>query len=392
MECLVKVYNGDPINNLISIFSFNPEKVIFLYDNDSTSQKDINNIVNACKAKFCKMKFESIPINAHNIDKIYRICKRLVQRNPNCFFDITGSSEMCAIAVHLSCKNNFTPIFSIDIKNGTLINIYGCNYLVDQFKLPKLSIESILLSHGATLSGNNHPKPSADIFDDILEFCNLVFQDTLKWKDLCLYIQMALSSTSTEYKLMNFSAPREIKSPTISIKLNDTALLTLAENIGFINNLYIDNQKVSFSFENDIIKRYMTDFGTWLELYTFIKIKREPMFNDVRISTKIDWDPGKKNITEITNEIDVTFFYGIHAVFISCKLSEPSTDALQELTVYSNYLGGKYSKCVLVTLATIKKERSHIIARADEMGISIIDGKTIRNGDFMKNLKEILDI
>ena len=392
MECLVKVYNKDAIKNLVSIFAFKPQKVIFLYDKERVSQEDLDNLKNACKTRINNIVFESIPIEFHNIDKIYRICKRVINRNPNCFFDITGTREISTIAMYLVCKKKFIPIFSIDMANKTLINIYGCNYLVNGFMLPKMSIESLFQFHGVSITGSNHPKPAADIYANILKFCEFIFKDIPKWKEVCFFLQTALGTISTEYKPMQFASKRHIKTSHANISLNDTSILYLAEQLGFLRNLYIDDENITFSFKNDITKKYMTDFGTWLELYVFIKIQQDPMFNDVRISTKINWNTHKQNINEITNEIDVTFFYGIRPVFISCKLSEPSSDALQELSVYSNYLGGKYSKCILVTLSTIKKDRAHIFVRAEDMNISIIDGRSIHDGTFIDKIKEALDI
>ena len=117
----------------------------------------------------------------------------------------------------------------------------------------------------------------------------------------------------------------------------------------------------------------MTDYGTWLELYTYISIKKDPMFDDVRLSVKIDWNTKNQIFSGVINEIDITFFSGIRPVFISCKLSEPSSEALQELSMYPNYFGGRY-----------------IFKRARDMKINLIDGKTIKKGKFINNIKEIV--
>ena len=66
------------------------------------------------------------------------------------------------------------------------------------------------------------------------------------------------------------------------------------------------------------------------------------------MSTKINWEPKRTYFMEITNEIDVTFMAGIRPYFISCKLSEPASDALQEISVYPSYFGGEGSKWAFV--------------------------------------------
>ena len=136
----------------------------------------------------------------------------------------------------------------------------------------------------------------------------------------------------------------------------------------------------------------MTDFGTWLELYTYLSLKREKIFDDVRLSVRVYWNVDNQTLNDVTNEIDVTFFSGMRPVFVSCKLSEPSSEALQELSVYPNYFGGRYSRCILVTLGTIKKEKSYIFRRARDMKIDLIDGKSIKNGEFINTIKKVLGV
>ena len=108
------------------------------------------------------------------------------------------------------------------------------------------------------------------------------------------------------------------------------------------------------------------------------------------MSVKFEWNNNKNKIMEITNEIDLTFFYGIHPYFISCKLSEPSADALRELSMYPSYFGGSNSKSALVIVSKINKERSYTYTRAHDMGIYVIDGAAIKKGRFIDEIKRSL--
>ena len=159
-----------------------------------------------------------------------------------------------------------------------------------------------------------------------------------------------------------------------------------------INNLDICDSNISFEFKNREIKRYLTDFGVWLELYCFIKLKQCSLFHDVRLSVKLDWNNSKDRSLEVMNEIDVTFFYKTRPCFISCKLSEPSSDTLQELSMYPNFLGGKNSKPFLAILSTINKKDSYVYKRAKTINITVIDGNDIKNNTFLKHIKNSLNI
>ena len=392
MDCLVEIYDNDQINNLVVVMAFKPKKAIFLYDPKYTNEKHLQFLKIACKNKLPKIIVEFVKINSISIDDISNTCVSIIHKNQNCFFDITGGGELAAIGTYLACRKTFTPIFKVDIYENKLINIYGCKFLENTFTLPNLTIDSIFLAHGATICGYNHPQPSPDLHDSILEFCNAVFADINTWKDLCFYLQTGSSSFSQGSKSISFFAPKTINTPRKTVTFSGENFLILAQKLKLIYNLDLSGNTISFIFKNQKIKKYMTDFGSWLELYTYITLKKCNMFHDIRMSVKIDWDMNTNKMIEITNEIDITFFYGIHPYFVSCKLSEPSSDALHELSMYPSYFGGPNSRCILVVLSNINKDKSYIYKRAKEMGITLIDGNIIRKNKFIDVIKNSLYI
>lgn len=392
MECLVEIYDREQMNNILVVLSFRPKKVVIMYDEKDVCVEELLLVEKACKLKISGIVFEYAKVDSQNIGFIVSACKSIIHGNPNCYFDITGGSEMFAIGSYLACTSTFTPLFKINIGECRLINIYGCKYLEKIFSVPKMSMDVIFASRGALIKGYTHPTPTANLEDNILKFCSAVFKNLQEWKDLCFYFQAVVSNYNKEHNQLLFVVPKSIPILKKVARLEDTKLLEFASELGFINGLYINKDKVRFSFKNDLIKRYMTDYGTWLELFTYISLKNELAFDDVRISVRFNWNSVNQDISDVINEIDVTFFSGIHPVFVSCKLSEPSSDALQELSMYPNYFGGRYSKCILVTLATIKHDKSYIFRRARDMKIDLIDGKTIKSGRFIDKIKSVLNV
>ncbi len=392
MECLVLLYDNEQINNLLPIFSFHPKNVVILYDYNYTKLKNIEYIKNACTAKFPDIIVESKGYDGLNIDDITKTCASVIHKKSGCFFNITGAGEFGAIGAYQACRKTFTPIFKIDVLGGKLINIYGCKSLEKNFTMPNLTIENIFSLHGARITGYNHATPSAQNFDNILKFCEAVFDDIDSWKNLCLYLQTANTNFAQGYDNLFFKAPKNIAKSKTKVNLDNFDLLKLAQELKFINKLHLTSNKVSFYYRDTTIKKYLCDFGVWLELFCYIKLKRSGLFNDVRMSVKFEWSNSKNKIIEITNEIDLTFFYGIHPYFISCKLSEPSSDALRELSMYPSYFGGSYSKSALVIVSKINKERSYIYTRAQDMDISVIDGVSIKSDRFINEIQKSLQI
>lgn len=389
MDCLIELYDHDQLNNLVDILAFRPKKVVFVFDKRETRNEDLQAIRLACKKVLPSLKIDAVPVNPISLDEIARTCKQVIHQNPNCYMDVTGGGELNAIAAYLACRSTFTPIFKVDIINGIFINIYGCKSMEDHFSFPKLSMDVLLLAHGAIHGGHGHAQPDDLWFDPLLRFCQQIFQDLSGWKDFCFYLQTGCSAYPSSSPLF-FSAPAQIPVSNGNLVSGDKSFFHLASKLQLISNYKQEKRWISFSFSNSSIRHYLTDYGTCLEIYTYISLSRCSAFHDVQMSMKIDWNGERKIPVEVTNEIDVTCFYGIHPVFISCKLSEPSSEALQELSIYRSYFGGRHSRCILVTLAALNPDRSYCVWRAKEMGIHLIDGTSIRRGALVKDMIKVL--
>lgn len=387
MDCLIELYDHEQLNNLVNIFAFRPKKVVFLYHSREVSYSSIQDIEKACRLKMPQIQVEAVKLDSLILDDITKGVKKVIWKNPNCAVDLTGGGELRAIGAYLACKDTFTPIFKVDLISGELVNVYGCKSLEGPIELPRLSLDSLLLAHGAAVGGYGHPKPPIDLHEPLLTFCKAVFKNIPAWKELCFYLQTGCTSYAAPANPLAFQAPDHISGPGGRAAAGNDELLSLANQLGLLHQFHHKGETISFHFKSDSVKKYLTDFGTWLELFVYITLCQSRQYDDVRISVKVDWNGMRQQMVEVTNEIDVTLFSGIHPVFISCKLSEPSSEALQELSVYSSYFGGRHSRCILVTLAKIDKERSHVIYRAKEMGISIIDGRAISSGKFLEEIQ-----
>ncbi len=387
MLCLVKIMDKQRLNNILSAFFFKPKKIIFLHDKRYSNKSDISGIKNVLKLKLPSSTVEFVEYDSRNIDSIIRTCTGVTHKNPICYFDITGAGEFSAIGAYLACQKTFTPIFKLDIYSQKLINVYGCNSLEHMYKMPEITIDTVFTLNNASVIGHQRIEPEKEMFTNILDYCRCIFNNIESWKKLCFFLQTACAREGNETAYNFFLSKKTILSQNEKIIFSEGELLKSAERLKLITHLNLEGDTVSFYFKDEKIKKYMTDFGVWLELFCYISLRNCKDFHDVRMSTKINWEPKRTYFMEITNEIDVTFMAGIRPYFISCKLSEPASDALQEISVYPSYFGGEDSKCALVVLETINKEKSYIYKRAHDMGICIIDGKDIKNGKFIEYIK-----
>ncbi len=390
MNCLVELYNEDRISSLVAVLSFRPRKVVLIYDGSDDKLRRIENLKEACVYKNPDLIFEHEVFKSADLGSTVDTFSSVIHRNPGCYLNITGASELGAIGAYLACAKNFVPIFKLNLRKNRIENIKGCKLLENE-EIPNIiTASSLFLANGASISGNTHPIPPLNMYSNILSFCDLIFEKIEEWKKLCCYLQTGKNRYPQTDNVNLFWAPKKIKDTKLEVAYSDESFLVEAEKLGLIYSLDICDETVSFCFMNEISKRYFTDFGGWLELYCYIKLIQSQRFRDVRISVKINWENNLYDFVHVINEIDVVFFYKNRPCFLSCKIAEPTSVALQELCMYTSFFGGKYSKVILVTLAKIDKKFSKFYKRASNMGVLVIDGNDLKDFELANLIEQSL--
>ncbi|MBR5589957.1 MAG: DUF1887 family protein, partial [Anaerotignum sp.] len=150
---------------------------------------------------------------------------------------------------------------------------------------------------------------------------------------------------------------------------------------GFLEDLKMDNGWISFRFCSMEDKQYCISYGVWLELHVYVAAASSGAFDDVKLGTMIDWD-----IYDGTrmggNEIDVVLMDDSLPVFISCKLREADTAALNELLIGKKRLGGWFSKGLIATYSNEKLEETGTYQRCLDLGLEMLDARDILADDF----------
>ena len=78
----------------------------------------------------------------------------------------------------------------------------------------------------------------------------------------------------------------------------------------------------------------------------------------------------------VQNEIDVIFRKGHSVVFISCKMTDLSVEAINELEVYANHFAGDNCLKMIVCSGRINPVYSN---RCQEYGVTVIKQDQIQN-------------
>ena len=157
------------------------------------------------------------------------------------------------------------------------------------------------------------------------------------------------------------------------------------QKMGFIRDLYFSGKYVVLSFVSKLAKSYLINYGVWLELFVYINAVKSGVFQDVKLGAMIDWD-AYDGYTVAGNEIDIILMDKSMPVFISCKLKDADTPALNELLIAKKRLGGWFSKAIIVTFGNDKELKTGTYRRSRELGIEMLGKEDILSDNFQDRL------
>lgn len=170
------------------------------------------------------------------------------------------------------------------------------------------------------------------------------------------------------------------------ISANEAALEDF-QSIGFLRDLRIvSGEGISFRFRDQNTRAWLRDVGSVLELYVYKACLDANIFNDIISSAVVRWDEVLGH-GSVINEIDVMATRGVVPLFISCKVSDVKTEAVNELAILRDRFGGKGAKAAIVSTGRCNAAARH---RAAQLGIAVIDRDELENGKLVYRLKVIM--
>ena len=383
---LVEFFSHNTINNVLGCFAFRPRTLIFLTDH-SVEDGQLQRTLRAVHSRLPDTKVVFRPVEEEKLDSIREELEEIWQQYPDVVFDFTGGSETMLLASFAFAVRHDVPMMHIHMESRSLVNISNCEALERQFVFPQLTLEDHLTMHGAFLSGIGYQVPDDSCRERLRGFCDLVLENQPKWKEQCLYIQMAAARAKDLQvdNLLEFRTSAGVPVP------GDGDYLRRLEQVGMIEDLQVEGQRVRFRFPDLQAKQCLCDSGKWLEMLTYLLLKESGRFHDVRLSVRIGWGEQAEQVKGTAyNEIDIIACADITPLFISCKSGLPNPNSMNEILVYARKFGGVRAKAAMVTSSEISHGFVGLRKRAADLGTVIVDESDIKEGLAQGMLLEVL--
>lgn len=382
LELLIEFYDKDVLKNIVAPLTLRPKKVIYFYDKGIRDMMVFTALKKCLERNIPDIKIEYYPVDITSVDKIFRLVSRILDRNgiKQCALDLTGGSELMLLAGYKAGTALNIPLLHTDLVNKSIIDLSDDSLVA---KTASLTLEDFVDAKGACFMGESHRPPSEERYPAIKEMARFLFKRLFEWKFTCSFLQTVAARTLPHELFMESKWNIHMKNGKAVYP--EREILEKFQQLGFIRDLSIQGEYVQFSFASIEDKQYCISFGVWLELYVYISAKEAGVFNDVKLGTMIDWN-AYDNVTVAGNEIDVLLMDDSLPVFISCKLRDADTAALNELLIAKKRLGGWFSKGIIVTYGKEKKIHTGTYKRAQELGIELLDATDIMAEDFSQRL------
>lgn len=381
INTLIELFDRRQDDNVTAAAVFRPKKVVFLCPKSlpDAIRDGIRDFIRS-KSPETYVSFRSV-----DLDDPSAVAKRLeevLSVSGGGVIDITGGGESAAFAAGMVCAENHIPVIAYDYRNERFVNIRGayfCDEIKDRFRL---SVCDTFRIAGGTVEGFGRISPGEidDWIPDIEGVWRVFRRHDRVWQKFTAWIQYAVQTARQNGDISKISARREAGAGQGRVRTNITVLRELrAEKL--IRKLYWDGENVSFEFKNEKLANLCCDAGVWLELYCWVGCLRSGVFDDCASSVVVKWPVKDKDAKTVTrNELDCCAVRWPVKLFISCKLSTPSAQALNEIKTLTSRFAGVGGRAVLMTMGDASKER-FFSQRASDLGIRIIDRNILSSSD-----------
>ena len=389
MQTLIELYDERPLENVLGVEMFKPERVVYICPEDNASNTRIQKKLRTYFShRGQKVELIFVKANIYDTEAMLRVFRKVVSQYPDCAMDITGGTDAVLFAAGLLSAELPIPVFTYSRRKNCFYDIRNAPFAA---KLPcnvTYSVEDCFMMAGGSMrTGRVDNDILVKYYNDIEPFFRLYLDNRRSWTKIVTYIQRVSPSNPDGPVSLDASGAYTVKGERAArISAPEDALRGM-EQIGFIRDLKIDEESgVSFRFRDAQIRAWLRDVGSVLELYTYKICLDTGLFSDVRTSAIVDWEgDGKQNA--VTNELDVMCTRGVTPVFISCKTCDVKTEALNELAILRDRFGGQIARAAIVTA---ERGGAPMRNRAGELNIAVIDLNDLKNGRLEKRIRALM--
>ena len=391
MNTLIELYDERAIENVLAADVFRPQRIIYLCPTEvAQSRERQEQIGDFFRYRGWNPELIFVEASQYKVDRILRQLLIISEKFPDCALDVTGGSDAELFAAGLFASKADVRVFTYSRRQNRFYNISRADFADNLPCNISYSVKDFFLMAGGTLlPGRVDNGILRGYLDDIDPFFDCFLQYRRDWTNIITYMQRVSPAEYGQIPPMDVQGNYTVKGERGGRICAKEDALQAFERIGFIRDLdIVSGDKVSFRFRDVNTRAWLRDVGSVLELYVYKACLDAGIFNDIISSAVVRWNEVLGH-GSIINEIDVMATRGVVPLFISCKVSDVKTEALNELAILRDRFGGKGAKAAIVSTGRCKAAARH---RAAQLGIAVIDRDELESGKLAYRLKVIMKV
>lgn len=396
---VVEFFSSTPIENIAYFLAFNPDNIIFVYD-DSSQLERLNDLKKFIVEKSPNTSVIFKHASIDNISDITNVLTEIISTNDETYLDLTGGNREHIFAfglIYNKYKNyKNLHICRLDVNTGKITD-FNNKRLLNKKYLDISAKENVFLHGGSLLRSNIIDDEAAKSTEILWKICK---KSNSNWNFLvsCLNeLEHYKNELSVDLRV-NIDVINLHNIPQRDIKILAVHdFVRLLRKNKLVHEVILNEGKICYTYKSNSIRELLKKAGNVLEwkMYFVAKsCKKEynlPYFSDVVNGAFIDWDgqtPSPHNYNGTANEIDLLLMRGLVPIFVSCKNGNVPDDELYKLNTVAEHFGSKYTKKILV-LTNCLKSKSEMKAfkdRAKDMNIFLIENAYKLSDNAIKRL------
>ena len=383
MKTLIELFDERPIENVLATEMFRPEKTVFICPPEIARNIMLRDRLKLYfRKRGVRVRLTFVPVSLLDAAQVEKKLRKELETNEDCAIDISGGTDATLFAAGV--VSGETPVFTYSRKKNTFYNIRNAPFADGVPCTVHLNAEACFLMAGGSLQpGREDNRKLREMLPEIKSLFEIYRAYRRIWNRQISYFQRISQSSDPA---LSADGPRTAKADRGMVTA-DAGLLQALKQANLISGLRLTEDRTSFRFANDVVRFWLRDMGSVLELHVFRACLMAGCFDDVVLSAVVNWN-GEEKRDAVSNEIDVMAIRGVEPMFISCKTSDIKTEALNELAILRDRFGGKGARAMIVTSAVSGKSRAIMRRRAQELGIEVVEWPDLTEERLIRRLKD----
>ncbi|MFS9257750.1 hypothetical protein [Streptococcus infantis] len=304
-----------------------------------------------------------------SLDKITDDLNLFLTNYDSVTLDVFGGDSILAIFLYQYGLEKQLPIIAIDIEQGKQFKWKMGKVEKEELVIPNLTIEQLMALRGGKLIKSKQPKYSPKQITAIKKLANYAILNPEEWYQITQFFALAKTTDfhAETAKFLESNGKRYPYPESIIPLLTEANLIHIDEE---------SSDHISYTFSSSEAQLLCRTKGHILELYLYLLAIESEYFDECMIGAEIDWNGIFPEVDNVQNEIDVVLRKGQSIIFISCKMTDLSVEAINELEVYANHFAGETCLKLIVCSGKINPVYNH---RCQEYGVLVIKQDQISN-------------